>query len=80
MYLCLSSSPSRLASSFLADDSVCSGVTVSRSVAVIHYVVTPQVLLPLTAGEVFVFFSGPCEAQPGTLHRVAYLTSPALTP
>ena len=60
--------------SFLADDSVGSCVTVSRSVAVAKHVTTPQVLLPLTAGELSMLSLGACEAQPDTFHRVACLT------
>lgn len=59
--------------SSLADDSVCSRVTVSRSVAVTKYVMTPQGLLPLTTEEPCVLFSGPCVAQADAFHRVAYL-------
>lgn len=59
--------------SFLADDSVCGRVAVSRSVAVTKYVMTPQGLLPLTTEEPCVHFSGPCVAQADAFHRVAYL-------
>lgn len=60
--------------SFLADDSVCTCVTRSRSVAVTKYVMIPWVLLPLASEELLVFFLGVCKAQPDTFHRVTYLT------